>query len=71
MNPFASLVRSRKFWLAVLDAGGGIIALWVGAYVAEPTRNLILATWAALQPVFVAIIAAIAYEDAARARSQQ
>ena len=63
------LVRSRKFLLALLDV---VIALalffgtkYAGEAVFEDIQFLILT----LQPVFVAIIAAIAYEDAAFKRT--
>ena len=65
MNPFAVLIRSRKFWLAVLDFLAGILALWVTALVPEPMRNLILATWAAFQPVLIVVILSITIEDKA------
>ncbi|MEN6507086.1 MAG: hypothetical protein ABFD92_21325 [Planctomycetaceae bacterium] len=64
-NPFKVLLRSRKFWLAILDAIAAILGLWVGTLVDEATAKLIMATWAATQPVFVTVIAAIAYEDKA------
>ena len=64
-NPFSGLIHSRKFWVAMLDAFGAILALWIGTLVAEQTAVLIMGTWAAIQPVFITIIAAIAYEDKA------
>jgi hypothetical protein len=64
-NPFSGLIHSRKFWLAILDCVSAILALWIGTLVAEQTAILIMGTWAAIQPVFITIIAAIAYEDKA------
>lgn len=64
-NPFLVLLHSRKFWLAILDAVAAILGLWIGTLVDETTAKLIMATWGALQPVFVTVIAAIAYEDKA------
>jgi hypothetical protein len=52
-------------WLLVLDAIGGLLALWVGSFAAEKTYQLIMATWAILQPVFITAIAMIAVEDRA------
>jgi len=64
MNPFASLLNSRKFWLLVLDTVIGLITYFVGKYyaiAAEDVATLI----ALMQPVFVAVITGIAIEDAA------
>ena len=69
-NPFSGLLHSRKFWLAILDCVSAILALWVGTLVAEETAKLIVLTWAAVQPVFITIIAAIAYEDKALVQSE-
>ena len=65
-NPFSGLVHSRKFWLAVLDGLTAILGLWIGTLVSEETATLIIATWAALQPVFITVIGATAYEDKAK-----
>ena len=62
-NPFSGLLHSRKVWLAVVDAIAAILALWIGAYVEPKLAQLILATWAALQPVIIAVIVMIAVED--------
>jgi hypothetical protein len=63
MNPLAGLLRSRKFWLLVLDTAISLILYFVGKYapagVFEDVKVIILA----LQPVFIVIIGAIAYED--------
>ena len=66
MNPISGLLRSRKFLLAVIDAIAGILGLWVGTLATQETATLIMATWGALQPVFIAVIAMIAYEDKAK-----
>jgi hypothetical protein len=59
MKPF---YKSRKFLIAVVDAGAGLLSLYVSQFL--PThKDLILQTWAFLQPVVVVWIAAIAYED--------
>ena len=65
-NPFSGLLHSRKFWLAILDAVTGLLALWLGALASEKTATLVIATWGGLQPVFIAVIAGIAYEDKAK-----
>jgi hypothetical protein len=64
MNPFASLIKSRKFWLLILDTVISLIVFFVSKYAGgaiEDVKFLI----ASLQPVFVIIIYAIAVEDAA------
>jgi len=69
MNPVKGLLRSRKFLLLILDTAISLITYFVGKYalpaVAEDINFLI----AAYQPVFVALIVAIAVEDAALKRA--
>jgi hypothetical protein len=63
-NPFSSLLHSRKFWLLILDTVISLTLYFVGKYsptVMEDVKLLILS----LQPVFVVVIGAIAYEDKA------
>ena len=58
------LFKSRKFWLLILETVISLLLYFIPKYLpgAEAdTRVLILA----LQPVFVAIIMAIAVEDSA------
>lgn len=62
-NPFSALSRSRKFWLLIMDTAISM-ALFFGAKYLTPiafddVRFLI----ASIQPVFVVLIGAIAYED--------
>ena len=64
MNPFSKLFKSRKFWLMILDLVVSLALFFVGRLApgsAEDVKYII----GLLQPVFVTIIAAIAYEDAA------
>lgn len=59
-----SLLYSRKFWILILDTLISLALYFTGKYfpaTLEDVKLLILT----LQPVFVAIIAAIAHEDAA------
>ena len=63
MNPFASLVRSRKFWLAVLDAVIATIGVVTTAILSPEQVDQVLLLVGIWQPVFVALIAGIAYED--------
>lgn len=68
-NPFSSLLHSRKFWLLILDTivslGLYFVGKYAGAEVFEDVKLVILT----LQPVFVTIIGAIAYEDVALTRA--
>lgn len=67
-NPFLALLRSRKFWLMILDLVVSLTTYFVAKYVAPEASKDVLMVIGALQPVFVVIIGAIAYEDAARMR---
>lgn len=69
-NPFASLLHSRKFWLAVVDAVGSSVLLLVTRYLSPPDVELVKQLIVIIQPVIVAIIAAIAWEDTAAIRSK-
>ena len=59
------LFQSRKFLLLVLDTVVSLIALILPLYFAPDHVQLGLAFVAAVQPVFVALILGIAWEDAA------
>lgn len=63
MNPLASLLKSRKFLLLALDTVVSLALYFVGKYLAVAEADLKFLV-ASLQPVFVVIIGAIAYEDA-------
>ena len=63
------LLQSRKFWLLILDTVISVGLFFVGKYVDPVPAEDIYVLIGALQPVFVAIIAAIAYEDAAAKRA--
>jgi uncharacterized membrane protein YhaH (DUF805 family) len=64
MNPFAGLIRSRKFWLMILDLVISFILYFVSKYGTGNLVEDVKFVIAAIQPVFVVIIGAIAYEDA-------
>ena len=69
-NPFAGLLRSRKFWLLVLDTIVSLVLFFVGRYaggVLEDVNFVILA----IQPVVIAVILGIAWEDSAAKRNGQ
>lgn len=64
MNPFSGLIRSRKFWLLILDTIISLTLYFVGKYspvAFEDIKFLI----AAIQPVFVMVIYGITAEDVA------
>ena len=63
MNPFLGLLRSRKFWLMVLDLAVSFATYFLTKYAAPAVADDVLYVIAGLQPVFVVIIGAIAYED--------
>jgi uncharacterized membrane-anchored protein len=64
-NPFASLLHSRKFWLAMLDLVMGLATYFVAKYAPSAGDDLKF-VFATVQPVLLLVIAAIAYEDKAR-----
>lgn len=64
MNPFRGLLQSRKFWLVVIDSVGGLLALFASEFWPEHAK-FIVGLWGGVQPVFVAAIVGIAWEDSA------
>ena len=68
-NPFESLLKSRKFWMAVLDAGLSSLAIVLGWFFAPEKVSEILTLVGLWQPVMVVVIGAIAYEDAAKVKA--
>jgi hypothetical protein len=64
-----SIWRSRKFWIAVVDAFGGLLALYAGALLLPDKAELIVATYAFIQIPVGVLINSIAKEDAAAMQS--
>jgi hypothetical protein len=64
-DPIGALLRSRKFLLLILDTVVSAVLFFVGRYALEATVVEVTFVVGVLQPVFVAIITAIAREDAA------
>jgi len=62
MKPF---YKSRKFLITVLDAVAGLLALVVTRFTQPDDAQFILQIWGLMQPVLLAWILAIAWEDAA------
>lgn len=63
MNPFSGLLRSRKFWLLMLDMGVSLATYFITKYAAPGLADDALIVIGTVQPAFVVIIGAIAYED--------
>ena len=63
MNPISGLLRSRKFLLLSLDTVIQLILYFVSKYAAPAMAEDIVFVIGVQQPVWVALIAAIAYED--------
>jgi len=61
-NPFAALIHSRKFWLAVFDALMALAVYFVSRYAPAAAEDVKFA-FVTLQPVIVILILAIAWED--------
>jgi hypothetical protein len=60
-----SLLKSRKFWIAILDVVISTTTFFVTKYVSPDFAENILWLIAAWQPVLIMLIAGIAIEDAA------
>lgn len=63
VNPFQSLILSRKFWLLVLDTIISLVLFFGAKYLTPAAFEDVKVVIVALQPVFAVIIASIAYED--------
>lgn len=61
----ADLIRSRKFWLMLLDILISTATFFITKYAAPELAEDILWLIGAWQPVIIALILAIAHEDAA------
>lgn len=61
----SGLLKSRKFWLMILDVVISTVTFFVTKYVAPDVGENILWLIGAWQPVIVALIVGIAVEDAA------
>jgi arginine exporter protein ArgO len=57
VNPFSKLVRSRKFWLAVVALAQTVLFQFVPDFPPE--------VWQSINAVIAVVIAGIAIEDAA------
>ena len=66
MSPARSLLRSRKFLLLLLDTFIAAALYFGGRYLAPAAAEELTFLIGILQPVFVALIVAIAWEDNSR-----
>lgn len=57
------LIHSSKFWMAVLDAGVSSLAIVLGWFLIPEKVEQVMLLVGLWQPVVVAVIAGIAYED--------
>lgn len=67
-NPFSGLLHSRKFWLGMLDLILGVATYFLSKYAPDVAEDVKF-VFAAVQPVLLTIIAAIAYEDVAMTKA--
>lgn len=63
------LLHSSKFWLLVLDTVITVALFFIGKYATPELAEDINFLIASLQPIFIALIAAIAGEDMAAKRA--
>ena len=69
MSPVAALFKSRKFWRAILDLLVSLTLFFTAKYLAPEFAEDVKFVIAAIQPVFIMLIAGIAWEDAAAKRA--
>ena len=69
MSPIPALFKSRKFWTGILDLVISLVLFFTAKYLSESIAEDIKFVIAAVQPVFLAIIVGIAWEDAAAKRA--
>ena len=58
-----NLLKSRKFWLLILDTAISLVGFFLTKYASPESLDAALVVIGLLQPVFVMVIGAIAYED--------
>lgn len=69
MNPFMGLARSRKFWLLILDTVVSASIFFITKYATPLVAEDAIYMIGLMQPVFIALIGGIAWEDAAEKRA--
>jgi len=61
--------KSRKFLIAMVDAFAGLLALYVARFMQPEDAQLLIQTYALIQPVLLVWIGSIAFEDGAAIRA--
>lgn len=69
MNPIKGLLRSRKFWLLIIDTVVSLIVLVTGWFLSPENIDKVVTVVGIIQPVFVAVVVGIFTEDAAAKRA--
>lgn len=69
MSPLQKLLKSRKFLIAVLDLVVSVTLYFVSVLAAPETFEHVKFLIVSIQPVFITLIGAIAYEDGQQKRS--
>jgi len=65
------ILKSRKFWLMMVDVVVSLVTYFVGKYVAPGASADILWVVGLMQPVIISLIVGIAVEDAAEKRNPE
>ena len=63
MSPFSGLLKSRKFWLSILNVALSTAIFFVAKYVNPEAAEDVLWLIGSWQPIFVAVIVGIVSED--------
>ena len=69
LSPLKKLLGSRKFLLLILDTVVSVV-LWIASSYFPEAQEAVKFMIMALQPVIIAVIVAIAWEDVAYANSK-
>jgi len=69
MKPINGLLRSRKFWLLIIDTVVSLVVLVAGWLLSPENIDKVVAVVGIIQPVFVAVVVGIFTEDAAAKRA--
>ena len=63
--------KSRRFWTLILDTVISLVLLVVALQFDKPTQDLVKTIILALQPVFIALIAAFTVDDVNAAKAER
>lgn len=69
LNAFGKLIRSRKFWLAIVDVVISTATYLVTWLLSPDLAERIIWLIAAWQPIIIMVVLGIAIEDAAEKRN--